>query len=206
MQCIDSIRRHGSFAVGLLVAMTCAAMAVAAEPPLADFSEVETIVSAHLNHRRGYQPGDLLSQADWDAIQTKLTQSGWTPRDAAAIRKLLLPAKDFLVLEARSSDGAKFMRQVSRYPGGYDRLDRLARMPYGVNTVRSLIRGPDGYKMFEYMVTTPGGSELGRMLAQDPGGKNFNELTGRIYNATQLIDRLERSHTADFERPKAKVR
>jgi hypothetical protein len=192
--------------LGLLLAALGAATAAAAEPPMADFSEVEAIVTSHLNHRRGYQPGDLVSQADWDAIAGRLTQSGWTPRDAAAIRKSLLPARDFLVLEARSGEGRKFMRQVSRYPGGFDRLDRLARMPYGVNNIHQLIRGPDGYKMLEYMSTTPGGSSLGQMLGQDPGGKNFNQPTGRIYTAAQLLDRLQRSHTADSRRPVAKVR
>ena len=192
--------------LAFLIAALIATMAAAAEAPLAHFGDVEAIVTSHLNHRRGYQPGDLLSQADWDAVVSRMTRSGWTPRDAAAIRKSLLAANDFLVVEARSNEGRKFMRQVARYPGGYDRLDRLARMPYGVNNIQQLIRGPDGYKMLEYMSTTPGGSSLGDMLAQDPAGKNFNQVTGRIYTAAQLLDRLQRSHTADFQRPPAKTR
>ncbi|HEX3657018.1 MAG TPA: hypothetical protein VHV55_14480 [Pirellulales bacterium] len=190
----------------LLLAAVLPSSTLAAVRQLADFAEVEAVVTTHLNHRPGYQPGDLISQADWDAILASLSQAGWTPRDAAQTRKSLLPAKDFLVLEARSKEGRKFMRQVARYPGGYDRLDRLARMPYGVNTVRRLIQGPDGYKMLEYMTTTSGGAELGRQLSQDPEGKNFNRPTGRIYTAAELLDRLEASHNADFKRPVAKSR
>lgn len=171
------------------------------KPSLADFTDVESIVTRQLNTRRGYQPGDLISQADWDGIGQALAEAGWTPHDAEQIRSLMLPAKDFLVVEARSKAGRNFMRQVSRYPGGYDRLDRLARMPYGINTVRRLIQGPDGYKMLEYMSTTSGGAELGRMLSHDPRGRNFNQSTGRLYTGPQLIDRLRRSHAADFERP-----
>jgi hypothetical protein len=201
----DQIPRPSLGAMLLLVA-ALSSVATAAVPPLADFTAVEAIVTTHLNHRRGYQPGDLISQGDWDAILAGLSQAGWTPRDAAQLRKLLLPAKDFLVLESRSKEGRLFMRQVSRYPGGYDRLDRLARMPYGVNTIVRLINGPDGYKMLEYMTTTPGGTELGLQLSQGTDGKNFNQLTGRIYTAAQLLDRLQASHTADFKRPVVKSR
>lgn len=192
--------------LALLVAGCWASQAQGGDSRLADFSEVETIVSRHLNARRGYQPGDLISQSDWDAIQVNLGQAGWVPRDAAAVRKAMLPANDFLIGEARSKAGSQFIRRVSRYPGGLDRLDRLARMPYGVNTVRQLIRGPDGYKLFEYMTSTSGGASLGQMLSQDPGGKNFNQPTGRIYTAFQLLERLERSHAADFRQAQARSR
>lgn len=194
-----------SAAMLLLMIAVPPAAATAAESPLSDFTEVEAIVTSHLNHRKGYQPGDLISQADWDAILANLGRAGWTPRDAAQTRKSLLPANDFLVLEARSKEGRTFMRQVARYPSGYDRLDRLARMPYGINTVRRLIQGPDGYKMLEYMTTTSGGTELGRQLSQSADGKNFNRPTGRIYTAAQLLDRLEVSHASDFKRPAART-
>ncbi|HEY5314427.1 MAG TPA: hypothetical protein VIK18_17980 [Pirellulales bacterium] len=195
------------FGATLLLAAVWPSTAVAAaKSPLADFREVAAVVTTHLNHRPGYQPGDLISQADWDAILVNLSRAGWTPRDAAQLRKSLLPGNDFLILEARSKAGRNFMRQISRYPGGYDRLDRLARMPYGVNTVRRLIQGPDGYKLLEYMTTASGGTELGRQLSQSPEGKHFNQRTGRMYTAAQLLDRLEASHTADFKRPVARSR
>jgi hypothetical protein len=62
--------------------------------------------------------------------------------------------------------------------------------------MRRLKQGPDGYKLIEYLAVTDGGREMGKMLSAAPRGKNFNRPTGRIYNADQLLQRLETSLAA----------
>ena len=88
------------------------------------------------------------------------------------------------------------MRQISSYPNAYDLLDRLSRLPRGRQTVRDLIRGPDGYKMLQYMTTSAGGRQMGKQLSNSPGAGKFNEPTGRIYTAEDLLRRLEQSRAA----------
>lgn len=143
--------------------------------------------------RKGYRRGDLASQADWDAMVAEFERLGWKPVDAAEIRNSLLGEKSFLIQQSRTPAGRKFFEQVARYPQGLDRLEHLARIPNGEMTIRRLIQGPDGYRLLEYMTTAPGGIELGKMLSRDPGGQGFNQPTGRIYSAEQLLTVIEAS-------------
>jgi len=91
------------------------------------------------------------------------------------------------------------MRQISKYPGAYDRMDHLSQLPRGQRMLGDLVKGPDGYKMIEYMATAKGGQQLGKMLSETPKGHHFNRPTGRIYTAEQLLAQLKsrfEKHTA----------
>jgi hypothetical protein len=198
----EFVRRLGI--VGLLVGSFAAVggyEARGAKRSLPEFTAVRTVVDKHFATLRGYQSGDLISQADWDAVAKELDRLGWKPTDAAQIRGALLPEKSFLIQQSRSQEGRAFMRQIARMPQGYDRLDHLSRIPYGEPTIRRLIDGPDGYKMLEYMTTAPGGRELGKMLSVDEGGANFNKPTDRIYTAEALLQQLQQSYTNDSRPP-----
>ena len=83
------------------------------------------------------------------------------------------------------------MRQISGYPAGFDRVDRLARMPQGRANVAQMIKLPDGYKMIEAMTTTSRGRKLGQRLSNAPQGKDFNKPTGRFYTEAALVARLK---------------
>ncbi len=83
---------------------------------------------------------------------------------------------------------------MAKYPEGYDRLDRMVRLPRGEIFTEDLIHNPGGYQMVEYMATAQGGIEMGKMLSETPKGKNFNQPTGRIYTAEQLIARVKKSY------------
>ncbi|HVC93142.1 MAG TPA: hypothetical protein VND64_05595 [Pirellulales bacterium] len=172
------------------------------KPSWPDFSAVTEVVERRLHSDRKYHPGDLISRGALEPIFKELAELGWKPADRGAIEKQLLPDSDFLVRELRTDAGRTFMRQVGRYPDGYDRLDRLADLSDGKLIIGRLINGPDGYKMLEYLTTAPGGREMGAMLSQAPNGKGFNRATGRIYTAEQLLERLKSSH-ADAEKARA---
>ena len=190
--------------IGLLLgscAVTCLAEAQAAKKNRPDFSAVRAAVDKHFASRRGYQAGDLISQADWQAIAKDLDRLGWLPSNANQIRDAILPEKSFLIQQMRTDNGRDFMRQISRMPQGYDRVDHLSRIPNGEPTVARLIDGPDGYKMFDYMATQPGGRILGDYLSEDENGANFNKNTGRIYTADTLLQHLEQSYTSDSRPP-----
>jgi hypothetical protein len=167
------------------------------------FSTVTEVVEQSFKAKRHYKPGDLISRGDLDPIFAELGEMGWKVNDRTEIERQLLPDNDFLVRELSTSDGRTFMRQVARYPEGYDRLDRLVDLSDGKVILRRLINGPDGYKLLEYMTTAPGGREMGKMLAGAPHGRNFNQPTSRIYTAEQLLDRLRSSHEADGKKQKA---
>lgn len=174
----------------------------AAEPAttssrLPPFDTVVQAVEDYFHTKRDYQPGDLITQADWKTLEGDLARLGWVPRESARLRGLMLGEKSFLPKQLLNKTGRPFMRQIAAYPLAYDKLDRLSGMAQGPATVQALIRGPDGYKMIEYMSTSSGGAELGNMLAQGPGGKDFNKPTGRVYTANQLLDELARMHIAE---------
>lgn len=186
-------------AVQILLASTALAAPAHKKPEPPMFDAVSAAADKACAARKGYSPGEIISQGDWDTLAKELDSLGWTPKDAAEIKKQLLPDNAFLVTELRTKPGRKFMADMDKLPGGYDRLDRLSTLPQGKSTVRRLIAGPDGYKLVEYMTTTSGGQVLGKQLSG--GSRDFNSPTGRIYTADQLIARLKTSYNRDFPPP-----
>jgi hypothetical protein len=162
-------------------------------------SEIEEIVLRHFRTDANYRAGDLITRDKVEPVLAKLREKGLPLPDAKQILDKVPSRNEFLPQQFRTAAGQKFMRQVSDYSGGYDRLDRLARLPHGEQTIRDLIRGPDGYKMIEYMTTAQGGKALGNQLSNAPLGKDFNEATGRIYTVDQLLARLEQSRAASLK-------
>lgn len=175
----------------------------AAPKPFPEFSAVEQHVRSMLLKIPGYQKGDLLAQGDVFPLFAQLEQVGWKVADQAQIVKQILPDSDFVVVQLRTPRGQAFMRQVSRAPETYDRIDRFRRIPRGEKIIRQMIHDPGGYTLFQYMATTPGGINMGRQLSRTPNGVGFNEPTGRIYTGDQLIDRLKESYALELKRRKA---
>jgi hypothetical protein len=193
---------RAAFLTAGLVALTCRVLAdgptskSAPNSKLPPFATVKTTVERTLSTIPGYVPGDLVSQRQVATVLGELNKAGWEVEQS---RKLLarVPADgEFLVRALRTPKGVAFMRQVSAMPGGYDRIDRLSRIPNGQQTVQKLIEGPDGHKLVGYLTEARGGKELGTMLKRTAQGGDFNEATGRIYTATQVLAELESLHEA----------
>jgi hypothetical protein len=182
------------------------AAAVAAEPaadrgkakPIPSSSELRQAVLRYfqVHAPKDYQDGDLLTREDVEPLLSQLQKQGFPSPDAKRILESVPSASEFLPKQFATPAGREFMRKIAKYPGAYDRVDRLSRMARGRQIIQELIRGPGGEKMIQYMTTAPGGKELGKMLGNDPMGGNFNQPTGRIYTADQLLDRLEKSRDA----------
>lgn len=137
--------------------------------------------------------GDLITRDQAQGAVKLLGDLGWKTAGADEILSRVPTANEWLVGVLRTEDGRRFMRQISRFPGAYDRLERLSRLPHGKQTILDLVRGPDGYKMIEYLTITSGGKSMGRMLSQASGGSGFNQPTGRIYTAEALWNQLRRA-------------
>jgi hypothetical protein len=171
-------------------------VAAAGEPfptpkPIPALSDLRQAVVRYFEAQPGYRPGDLITQDQVEPLLVKLKWMGLPLPNPKLIVEKVPVKNEFLAEQFRTPNGRKFMRDISGYTGGYDRLDRLSRLPHGKQTIRDLIRGPDGYKMIEYMTTAPGGTMLGEQLSNAPGAGDFNAKTGRIYTAEILLRRLE---------------
>lgn len=189
-----------SIAFQLLAALVAAALLGAAPNAittkkwkLPSFDRVTSTTEQFFRGRYNYRDGDIISRSQVQALFEQLRQIGWTvPRlRQDELLDRVLDDNNFLVRQMRTTDGRKFAAQIARYPGAYDRLDRLSRMPTGRNAVARLIKGPDGYKMLDYMATTPWGHNMGQMLSDTPTGRDFNQPTGRIYMLSDLLSELE---------------
>jgi hypothetical protein len=164
--------------------------------PIPSLSEMRQVVLRYFKDQPDFVSGDLITRDQVEPLLRQLQKMGLPLPDARQILELTLSSDEFLPQQLRTPNGRSFMRKISGYKDGYDRLDRLSRLPIGQQTVRDLIRGPGGDKMIEYMTTASGGKELGKMLSNAPLGKNFNDPTGRLYTVEKLMVRLEQSHAA----------
>lgn len=163
-------------------------------PPL---EEVLTITQNYFMGWEGYQSGDFLTRNKIKPLFRQLQKAGWTVKAEKDILKRIHPETDYLSRQLSTPKGIKFMRRVSRMPGGYDRLDRLLLMPYGKRNIRDFINSPGGFTMIEYMTTTQGGKNLGKYLSQAKTGKGFNKPTRYIYTETELIQAIKQAYETE---------
>ena len=171
------------------------------------FEAVKGAVTGQLKKSRYYQPGDVLSRGDVDAIFNKLAGLGWKVEDRKAILDQLLPDDYYLIRALRSPDNGQFSRQVGQVPNGYgyDRLDRISRMADGQVLVSRIMQEPGGWNFIDIMTESKEASGMAQAFSMGPGGKDFTKPTGRIYTEQQLIARLKESYDkASKSKPSAK--
>jgi len=159
------------------------------------FLAVEASVRQYFASKK-LQNDDLLCRGDVRPLFDVLAKQGWSVADRDQIINQLLDDKYYMVRMFKKGAGRDFAHSCARFPGGYDRLDRLSRLPHGRTFIEGLIEGPDGYKMIEYMTETPGGNVLGQQVSNAPKGRNFKNPTGRIYTTDELLMRLRQSYDA----------
>jgi hypothetical protein len=160
------------------------------------FATIEQAVRRQFASQAERQTGDVIVRSEAEAALRQVEKAGWKVPHSDEILRKVHDDGDFLVENLRTPAGRKFMRQISGYRLGYDRLDRLSDLPNGRRMVQDLIRGPDGYKMIEYMTREPGGKEMGRMLNQAVNGAGFNRPTNRIYTVDALVAEFKRVYDA----------
>jgi hypothetical protein len=180
-----------SLAVPFLAGVSILCAAAAPAPPSA--AKVRQVVADFFANVPGYRDGDLIDRAQVEVLMKQLKAIGYQAPQPEAIVARVPEPDEWLVAELRTPAGRALMRQIARYPGAYDRLDRLSAMPHGKQTIHDLERGPDGYKLLEYLTMAKGGREMGKMLSRTPTGANFNRPTGRIYTADALLRELDKA-------------
>jgi len=180
--------------LAVLLLTACAGTSAAEPGARAEFSAIAAYVERHFDAMPDREPGDIISRGQVERLFSHLQRAGWhVPRQNAILHDV--PGDDdFVVRRLRTKAGAEFMRRISSYPLGYDRLYRLAELPGGRRTVSELITGKDGHKLIEYMSTSRGGKQLGKLLNNTPKGEDFNKPLGRIFTVEQLIQRLKKSY------------
>lgn len=187
------VARYALLGWSLLASASIAANP-AATTKLPKWEQVQAAVNDYFRTLPGYQPGGIVTRTDVRPAFPQLEKLGWAVADREAILTQLPAEGDFLVQQLRTPAGRKFATRIATIPDGYDRLERLSRLPSGRATVRDLIGSKGGDKLIEYLATTPGGNELGKMLSKDSNGPRFNQPTGKIYTAEQVLARLKRSY------------
>ncbi len=179
----------GSLAVGIFFGTK-----IHATPPLS-WDKSAAIVKSTLATRQGYRPGDLISRSEVQAVLAALKDAGWDVADQSKLLDLVLEDSNFLVRQARTASGTKFLRGVAGDKLPIDRLDRLARMPGGQNLVRTIISLPNGQDLMGKQ-PTPGLGDLTELLPKRANGltpvdKDFDKPTGRIYTEAALLTELQ---------------
>ena len=185
---VNFIGRGAAFTI--LIAY--AGVTAAAEKPR--INQLDQAVRQYFAQLPDYQPGDLIDRNQAAKLMKDLRARGWKLCATEALLQKIPTPDEFLVQQLRTAAGKKFMRNISKMPLGYDRLDRLAQLPQGQQTIRDLIRGPGGYKLIDYMTGASGGKQLGKMLSNSPQGRDFNGPTGKIYTATAFTQWLAQNN------------
>jgi hypothetical protein len=174
--------------------------AQAVPPKLPSWEDVRKIVDQQLNSVGDYQPGDLISRNQVDPIFDLLLRAGWTVRDRAEILNSVCSNRDAIVRQFRSGSGKQFMRQVSKSPLGYDRVDQIDRLTggrtLGESTIDLLISTPGGYKDILNLGNSSSKQIQTWMLAAGWRSLDFNSPTGRIYTEQAFLSRLKQSYDA----------
>ena len=184
----------------VLATLFCGAPTVAQQQgSIESFQDVQQIFQWHFAHLSGYATGDLLTTRDVDPLFDQLARAGWEVEDRDEILARVIPSESFLGKTLRSSKGNEFFRNISRYSGAMDRVERMSKLPHGKKSIQRLVYElPMGVDFVKAMSTTPGGQYLDYGLSRTRKGKDFGKKTGHIYTEDALSQALQTSF-ATFE-------
>jgi len=183
--------------LALLTASTAAGAPKAVPDRLPEFIVLKRIIQQHFADEPEYDSGDIISRSQVKSLLNRLALAGWRVGKEHGITNSVLPDTAYLVRQLRTSDGEKFMKRISSYPLGYDRLHQLGRIHKGRQLVYDLIHGVGGDEMVKYLTTSKGGKELAKQLTRVPRGTDFDKPTGQIYTEADLTKRLETAYSKD---------
>lgn len=160
------------------------------------WEDIDAALTDFFKQEPNHQQGDLVTREQAERFLKLLPAFGWPLEQAgqAALMEKMISEKHFLAQNLRTTAGTKFMRKISQYPRGYDRVHRLTGLKGGKDRLKELIRDPAGYKLIEYMTKSDGGKNMGLLLGGVPGGKEFNSPTGFAYTADTFRTRLQDLH------------
>ncbi|OHB79540.1 MAG: hypothetical protein A2W31_07255 [Planctomycetes bacterium RBG_16_64_10] len=184
----------------LVVLLPGRAWGQAGAQPLPEFATVRALVLRALVALPERQPGDIIARSEVEPIFDQLRLMGWAVHERKHILHQTPGDTDFVLQQLRTDPGRRFMRRIAKYPSAYDRLCRLAALPGGRRLVVDLIQEPGGDRFIEYLTKSKGGKNLTQMLKDIPNAANFDQPTGKLFTAEQLIDQLQASYAAEQKR------
>ncbi|MCA9217881.1 MAG: hypothetical protein KDB27_32650 [Planctomycetales bacterium] len=187
---------HSTILIGMAIAFASPIAGTAyGQRKIQSFKDVETIVSAHFQSIKDFERGDLITQSQVQQLFARLHQFGWQVADQKEITDSVLGDGDFLVKTFKTPKGRTFLKTISGYKDGIDRVDRMSRMPNGQKNVADLVyKIPNGTDWIKSMTSQKNGQQLSRRMAQTRHGKDFNKPTGKIYQLDKLVKRLSESY------------
>jgi hypothetical protein len=157
-------------------------------------ARIQAVVVRRLSGDKTYAPGDLISRSRVEPIINELLDLGFHATESEELYDAILPESDRLVRMLKTPGGVKFMRQVSKIPDVYDRLERLSWTEAGRSILNDLIARTDGPQLLAKMLTPAGAKAVEETLAKDSRGRNFLLPTGHIHTAEELLARMLKTY------------
>lgn len=191
------------FLLACLAALPAPASAGERKPPT--FDAVTRIVERQFASKPRFERSDLISRSDVEPIIDTLIDLGWRPGDVEELYDAFLPDNNSLVVALRSEAGTKFMRQVGKLPGMYDRLERLLWLSNGAQLLKQLTTDPKGAEIAQRWTTAEGIADMQARIANDPRGANFAMPTGHIHTVDEFLASLKKAHAAALKSRAAKI-
>ncbi len=196
------LRRTMGLLIASLAILACSEMiadAARAESPSA--AQIQQVVADYFAKQPDYQPGDLITREDADAVVNAMSKRGWQVPKSQELLKNVLSADDALIRLFSTKDGQRLMRKVSTDKLVYDRLDRIARVAGGERMIQDLAKLPNAERYVK-MPPEQGVPDLLDLLPKQRSGrkrsiKDYKKPTGRIYTAEDLAACIHHNFSAN---------
>ena len=175
-------------------------LATADEAEIKTVKDLNSVVKKYFANLEGYRSGDLITTGDVGPLLQLLKKKGWSVPQRSTLTSRLTKTGSFLDKTLSSKNGENFLGEVSKVPGGADRIERIAKLKNGKGTLNQLLKFPHGSDLIKELATTKVGRNLGRYAAKREDGKDFNKPTGKIYTESELVKELVKRFKEDPKR------
>lgn len=85
--------------------------------------DVATVIKAYFQKQQSYRSGDLVTTKHVKPIVQLLGRKGWQVPAQDKLLARVIQSGSFLDQTFSTPEGKKFFREISRYPGGVDRVE-----------------------------------------------------------------------------------
>ena len=167
-------------------------------------ADVQSVAKEHFSKLKNYSSGDLITTDDVKQLLKRLSKKGWDVPKSDELLARLIPSGSYLDQTFSTKKGMKFFREVSKVPGGVERVERMSQLRNGKGSINQLVSFPNGSDLIKELSTTQAGRNLGNRGSRNSGGVNLNKPTGKIYVEKELIEELAKIYKQDKRKRKKK--
>ena len=180
----------------------CGQFVTANEGKISSAQDVTAVAQDYFAELENYRSGDLVTTDDVKPLLKKLSKKGWNVPEQETLLARLVTTGSYLDRTFSSKKGQKFFREISKVPGGIDRVERMSNLKNGKGSINQLVNFPRGSDLIKEMATTSVGRSFGSRGARTPAGQNLNQATGKIYTEKALVQELVARFNQDPARKK----